>query len=74
MKTYDTIEAIGTKLDELIERIESGGLEAEEVREITMVLRILDQRASLIKDHALEAKVDAIMKQWEARQQVRRIA
>ena len=61
MKTLNTIEAIGAELDKLsIERVDTGAYEAEDWRELNMKLRILQQRADLIKNHALEAKLDAL--------------
>jgi len=60
MKTLNTIDAIGAELDELYERVDTGDLTAEDSRELTMKLRILAQRADLLKNHVIEAKVEAL--------------
>ena len=75
MKVLATIDSIGTELDLIYEQIETGDLDQEDSRILNMKLRVLAQRADLIRDHALEVRVETITKAFEEqRQQVRRIA
>lgn len=67
MKTYSTVDAIGQELDSLYEQVDTGDLDHEDGRSLNMRLRILAQRADLLKNHALEAKLDALEKLVEAR-------
>lgn len=67
MKTLNTTDAIGAELDSLYEQIEAGGVEPEDARELNMKLAVLKQRADLIKNNAMEEKLDRLEKLVEQR-------
>ena len=67
MKSLNTVESIGQELDSLYEQVETGDMDGDDSRELNMKLRILAQRADLLKNHALEAKLESIEKLVEQR-------
>jgi hypothetical protein len=62
MKTLSTTEAIGAELDSLYEQLETGDMDGEDARSLTMKLAVLRQRADLIKNNVMEQKLDQLEK------------
>jgi hypothetical protein len=60
MKTFNTIESIGAELDSLYNEVTAGDMTSEDRIELNMRLLILRQRAELLKNHALEAKLEQL--------------